>query len=157
MNYFFELLFLILVVLFEVSVLAVFPVFGVQCDLLLVIILALRFLNLTPESYYGAFVGGILLDLLGSGHFGLSSLVLLLLSGAVGLVRRFASASLPILLLLTFMASVIFRSAYTFPTLDPAILGKGGLVDVGVMVLVYPLLRYLLKSVFARRELQIGT
>ncbi len=156
MNYLLGFLFLVLIVLLETSVLPFFPIFGVQGNLLLVIVLALRFLNLNPESYYSAFVGGILLDLLGGWPLGLSSSLLLLLSGTVGLVRRFASASPLVLLLLTFGAAVIFRLTQAFPLLNPAVLGKGGLVDVGVMAVVYPVLKYVLKSLFARRELQIG-
>lgn len=156
MKYFFGLLFLILIVLFEVSVLPFFPVFGVQPNLLLVFLLALQFLGLSQESYYGAFLGGILFDLLMGNLFGLSSLVLLLLMGAAGLVRRFAEGSLLVLLLLTFVVSVVFRIIQAFPTFNPAILLKGGLVDVGVMVVVYPVLRYVLKSLFARREIEVG-
>lgn len=156
MKYFFGLLFLVLIVLFESSVLPFFSVFGVQPSFLLVILLALQFLGLSQESYYGAFFGGVLLDLLGGGPFGFSGLILLLLSGAAGLVRRFAEGSPPVLLLITFVASVAFRVTRVFPILNPTVLCKGGLLDVGVMMAVYPMLRYVLKSVFGKRELQVG-
>ncbi len=149
-------LFLVLVVLFETSVLPFFPILGAQSNLLLVILLALQFLGSPKESYYGAFFGGILLDLLNSTTFGFSSLFLLLLTGAVGLARRAAASPLLILLLITFIASLFFRVARVFPTFSPAIFLKGGLVDVGVMVVVYPTLRYVLKGLFARREIQVG-
>lgn len=152
----FGLLFLILITLFEISVLPFFPVFGAQPNLLLVILLALQFLGLAQESYYGAFFGGILLDLLNSTTFGFSGLLLLLLTGTVGLARRVAASSPLILLLVTFIASLSFRVARVFPILDLAIFLRGGVLDVGLMLLVYPVLRYLLKSVFGKRELQVG-
>lgn len=155
-KYVFGLLFLTLIVLFEASVLPFFPVFNTQPSLLLVFLLSLQFLGFAQESFYGAFFGGILLDLLNSTTLGLSSLFLLLLVGAVGLARRVAASSPLILLLMTFVGSVVFRITQAFPTFNPAMLCKGGVLDVGMMLLVYPMLRYVLGSVFRRRELQVG-
>lgn len=157
MKYIFGLLFLILIALFETSVLPFFPIFGTSLNFLLIILLALEFLGLTRESYYGAFFGGILLDLLTGSPFGLSSLVLLLLTGAVGLAQRVAEGSPLALLLITFAVSTIFRFVQIFPTLNVATLLKGGLLDTMLMLVLYPSLRYLLKSVFGRKELEIGT
>lgn len=156
MKYAFGLLFLILIALFETSVLPFFPIFGTQPNPLLTIILALQFFGLTREAYYSAFFGGILVDLLSGAVFGLSSLGLLLLSGTAYLVRRFTSVSLLVLLLVTFAASVVFRAVQVFPTFNLTLFLKGGLLDTGLMLLVYPTLRYLLKSVFGKRELKVG-
>ena len=156
MKYLLGALFLILIVLLETSVLPIFPLFGAQLGLLLVILLALQFLGLTRGSYYGAFFGGILFDLLTGGLFSLSALVLLLLSAVAGLVRRFVSGTLPVLLVTTFIASVFFRLVQSFPTVNLPTLCKGGFVDVGLMLFTYPTLKYLLKSVFGRRELKVG-
>ncbi len=150
------ILLLAIIVLLETSVLPFFPIFGNQPSLLLISLLALQFLGLARESYYGAFFGGILFDLLSSTIFGLSSLILLLLSGAVGLARRFAGNSPLILLLITFTASISFRVAQVFPTLNVVSFFRGGLLDTGLMIILYPTLRYLLKSVFGRRELKVG-
>lgn len=149
MKYLLGVLFLVLIVLLETSVLT-------QLGLLLVILLALQFLGLTRESYYGTIFGGILFDLLTGGLFGLSSLILLLLSGAVGLVRRSVTGSFSVLLLLTFAASVVFRIVQSFPVFNLAALCKGGFLDVGLMLLIYPMLQYLTKSVFGKRELRVG-
>lgn len=156
MKYVFGVLLLILIVLFETSVLPFFPVFGTQPNLLLVILLALQFLGFSQESYYAAFFGGILSDLLAGNLFGLGSLTLLLLSGAVGLVRRFASASPLILLLITAATSVAFRIVRVLPFFNLTVFLKGGLLDAGLMLLIYPTLQHLLKSVLGRRELKVG-
>lgn len=123
---------------------------------LLVILLALQFLGLAKESYYGAFFGGILLDLLTGRPFGLGSLTLLLLNGAASLARRFVAGSFPILLILTFALSVVFRAVQVVPIFNLPALCKGAFLDVVAMVAVYPALRYLEKSVFGRRELKVG-
>jgi len=149
-------LFLILVVLLETSVLPFFPLFSTQPSLLLIILLTLQFLRFSQDSYYGAFFGGALLDLLTGRPLGFSSLTLLLLSGAAGRVQRFAEGSLPILLLLTFIASMLFRIVQVFPTFNMVALFKGGVLDAVLMFVIYPMLRYLLRSVFAKKELTVG-
>ena len=131
-------------------------IFGVQPSILLVVLLALQLLDFSKAAYYAAFFGGMLLDLLTGNLFGLSSLVFVLLGGAAGLVRRFAKGSPLVILLTTFLASIIFRITQVFPTFEPAALFKGGILDVGVMMMVYPMLRYVLKNLFGRRELQVG-
>ena len=145
-----------LLVLFEASVLPFFLIFGVQLNLLLVSILAVQFLGFFEEANYGAFLGGCLLDLLTGRLFGLSSLTLLLLNGLASLVRRFVAGSFPILLLLTFTLSVVFRAVQVVPVFNLPALCKGAFLDMVVMVVVYPSLRYLEKSVFGRRELKVG-
>lgn len=144
------------VVLLETSVFPFFPIFGSYPHLLLVVLLALQFLGFPEESYYGAFFGGLLFDVLDSTIFGLSSLTLLLLSGAAGLARRFAQSSFPVLLLSTFLASVLLRVAEAFPVSGVASFLSGGLLDAGLMLVFYPTLRYLLENVFGRRELKVG-
>lgn len=157
MKYILGFLILILIVLFETSVLPFFPLFGTQPHLLLVTLLVLQFLGLTQECYYGAFFGGLLFDLFTGAPLGFGSLSLLLLSGAVGLVRRFAESSILLLLLITFVVSIVFRAVQAFSTFNLTIFLKGGLVDAGLMLLLYPSSKYLLKSVFGKKELQIGT
>ena len=156
MKYIFGLLFLVLIALLETSILPFFAISGTQCTLLLIVILALQFLGFPQESYAAAFFGGVLLDLLTSNFFGLSSLILLLLSGAAGLAPRFVGSPPLVLLFLTFLASVLFRVVQVFPIFNAAILLKGGLVDTALMGVLYPTLRYLLKSVFAKKELTVG-
>ncbi len=156
MKYIFGFPLLILIALFEASFAPSFPIFGAQPCLVLVGLLVLQFLNFPRESYYTAFFGGILLDLLTAGPFGFSSLVFVLIGGAAGLVRRFAEGQILILLLTTFVASIIFRITQVFPTFKLAALCKGGVLDVGVMLLTYPASRYFLKNVFGRREIQVG-
>ncbi len=156
MKYIFGLLFLALLALFEASILPFFPIFGVQLNLLLVSILAVQFLGFFEEANYGAFLGGVLLDLLTGGLFGLSSLTLLLLNGLAALVQRFVAGSFPVLLILTFALSVVFRAVLVVPVFNLSALCKGAFLDVVVMVVVYPLLRYVLKTVFGKRELRVG-
>ena len=155
MKYVFGFLFLILVTLFEASVAPSFLIFGVQPSLVLVGLLILQLLDFSKAAYYAAFFGGIFLDLLAGNLFGLSSLVFILLGGATGLVRRSARGSPLAFFLTAFLASIIFRITQVFPTFEPVALCKGGILDVGVMMLVYPLLRYVLKTVFGRREIQV--
>lgn len=150
MKYILGFLFLVSLVLFEA---AVFP----QFNLLLVSILAVQFLGFFEEANYGAFLGGLLLDLLTGRFFGLSSLVLLLLNGLAGLVRRFVAGSFPVLLLLTFVLSMVFRAVQVVPVFNLPALCKGAFLDLVVMMVIYPTLRYLEKSVFGRRELTIKT
>lgn len=156
MKYIFGFLFLILVTFFEASFAPSFPIFGAQPCFVLVGLLVLQFLNFPQEAYYTGFFGGILLDLLTAGPFGFSSLVFILIGGAASLVRRFAEGQLLVLLLTTFVASITFRITQVFPTFKPVALCKGGVLDVGVMMLVYPMLRYVSKNVFGRREIQVG-
>ncbi len=156
MKYIFGFLFLILVALFEASIAPSLSPFGAQPSLVLVSLLVLQFLDFSKEAYYAAFFGGILLDLLMSNLLGASSLVFVLLSGAADLVRRFAKGSPLVLLLTTFGASVVFRTTQAFPTFAPTVIFKGGVLDVCVMLLLYPLLRYVLKNVFGGREIQVG-
>lgn len=156
MKYVFGLLFLILAAFFECSIAPSFLIFGAQPSLVLVGLLVLHFLDFPKEAYYAGFFGGILLDLLMGSPFGFSSLVFILIGGAAGLVRRFAEGQPLVLLLTTFVASIIFRITQVFPTLNPAALCKGGVLDVCVMAVVYPVLRYVLKNVFGRREIQVG-
>ena len=156
MKHVFGLLFLILVAFLEVSVAPSFLILGAQPCLVLVGLLVLQLLDFSKDAYYTGFFGGILLDLLVGNPFGLSSLVFVLLGGAVALVRRFAKGAPLVILLTTFLASIIFRITQVFPTLEPAALCKGGVLDVGVMLLVYPMLRYVLKGVFGRGEIQVG-
>lgn len=146
---------LVLVVLFETSVLPFFSILGTQSNLLLAILLTLQFLGLAKESYYGAFFGGLLLDLLTNATFGFSSLVLLVLTGAAGLMRRFAEDSIWLLFLLTLVVSFIFRSIQAFPVFVPTLVLKGGLLDAALLFLFYPACKYLLKSVFGKKELMV--
>jgi len=155
-RYFLGALFLVIIALFETSVLPFFPIFGTQTSLLLIVLLALSLLGFLSESYYGAFFGGILLDLLGGTPLGFSSLILVLLMGGVSLIRRFAEGSFLVLLLMTFLTSVIFRVVFSLPTFHPSSLLKGGFLDVGMMIVLYPTLRYLFKNVFGRKELKVG-
>lgn len=148
MKYILGFLFLVSLVLFEAAVLP-------QFNLLLVSILAVQFLGFFEEANYGAFLGGLLLDLLTGRFFGLSSLVLLLLNGLAGLVRRFVAGSFPVLLLLTFVLSMVFRAVQVVPVFNLPALCKGAFLDLVVMMVIYPTLRYLEKSVFGRRELTI--
>lgn len=150
MKYILGFLFLVSLVLFEAAVLP-------QFNLLLVSILAVQFLGFFEEANYGAFLGGLLLDLLTGRFFGLSSLVLLLLNGLAGLVRRFVAGSFPVLLLLTFVLSMVFRAVQVVPVFNLPALCKGAFLDLVVMMVIYPTLRYLEKSVFGRRELTIKT
>jgi len=131
-------------------------IFGAQPSILLVGLLALQLLDFSKAAYYTAFLGGILLDLLTGNLFGLSSLVFVLLGGVVSLVRRSAKGSPLVLFLTTFLASIVFRITQAFPTLNPVALCKGGVLDVGVMMVVYPVLKYFLKSLFGKREIRIG-
>ena len=156
MKYVFGLLFLVLTAFFEVSIAPSFLIFGVQPSLVLVGLLVLQLLDFSKGAYYTAFFGGILLDLLAGNLFGLSSLVFVLLGGVAGLVRRSAKGSPLVLFLITFLASIVFRLTQAFPTLNLVALCKGGILDVGVMVVVYPVLKYFLKGVFGRKELRIG-
>lgn len=156
MKYILGFLFLVIIVLFETSVLPFFTVFGIQFSPLLVILLSLQFLGLTDYGYYGAFFGGILLDLFGGQPLGFSGLGLLLISGAVGRLHRLAEGSLPSRLLVTFLASAVFRLVQALPALEPAVVCRGGLLDMGLMVFIYPCSRYLLRNVFSRREIQVG-
>ncbi len=135
--------------LFEAAVLP-------QLSILLVILLAAQFLGFSEGANYGAFFGGILLDLLTGGRFGLSSLILLLLSGLTGLVQRFVAGSLPVSLILTFVLSIVFRAVQAVPVFNLTALCRGAFLDVLAMVLIYPTLRYLEKSIFGRRELKVG-
>lgn len=155
-RYILGFLFLVLVGLFETSVLPFFPILGTQPHLLLTLLLTLQFLGLVRESYYGAFFGGLLLDLLAGGVLGFSSLVLLLLSGVVGLARRFAEGSIWLLLLLTLVISFIFRALQSFPVFVPALFLKGGLLDAGLLLFLYPSGKYFLKSVLGKKELTVG-
>ena len=148
MKYIFGFLFLMLFALFEAAVLP-------QLSILLVILLAVQFLGFFEGANYGAFFGGILLDLLTGGRFGLSSLILLLLSGLTGLARRFVAGSLPVLLLLTFVLSMVFRAVQVVPVFNLTALCKGAFLDVLAMVIIYPTLRYLEKSIFGKRELKV--
>jgi rod shape-determining protein MreD len=156
MNPVFGFLFLIIIVLLEVSVLPFLTVGGVQFSPLLLVLLSLQFLGLSNHSYYGAFLGGILLDLFTGRSLGSSSCGLLFISGAVGLFRRRAEGSLPALLLVTFLASLFFRLIEAFPVFVSLMVVRGGLLDVGLMLLIYPCSRYFLRNVFGRREIQIG-
>lgn len=125
--------------------------------LLLTLVLAFQFLGLIRESYWCAFLGGVIIDLLIGTPLGFSSLILLLISGAVGLIRRFAEGSFPLLLLITLVVSVIFRVTQTFPTFNLSALLRDGFLDVGVMMAVYSLLKYFLKNLFGRDDLIIKT
>jgi len=155
MKYIFGFLFLILVALFEASVMPSFSFFGTQPSLLLTGLLVLQFLGFAKEAYYGGFFGGILLDLFAGTHFGFSSLVFVLISGTADLAQRFAEESLLVLFLTTFGASIVFRIVHVFPALDPLILVKGGILDVGVVAVVYPIWKYFLKNVFGCKELLV--
>ncbi len=156
MSYIFGLLFLILTAFFEASIAPSFLIFGVQPSLVLVGLLVLQLLDFSKEAYYTAFFGGILLDLLTGNPLGFGSLVFILLGRAAGLVRQSAKGSLLVLLLTTFLASSVFRITQAFPILNLSVLCKGGVLDVGVMIVVYPILRYFLKNVFGKREIQVG-
>jgi len=150
------LFFLLLVALGETSVLPFFPIFGTHPSLLLVLLLALQFLGFGQESYYGAFFGGLFLDLLWGSPLGLGSLILLLLMRGVSLARRFAGSSPLVVLLITFLTAIVFRAVRVFPLFYLPLFLRGGLLDVGVMLFIYPVLRYFLKTVFGKRELQVG-
>lgn len=156
MNYLLVFPFLVFIVLLETAVLPFFTVFGVQFSPLLVILLSLQFLGLSDYGYYGAFVGGLLLDLFGGRPLGFSGLVLLLISGAVGRLHRLAEGPLLGRLLVTFLASAVFRVVQALPTFAPAVVCRGGLLDMGLMVVIYPCSKYLLRSVFGRREIEVG-
>lgn len=150
-------LLLIITVLLEASAFPFFPVFGTEPNLLLGLVLAWQFLGRSPKSYYSALFGGVLTDLVNNTPLGFSSLTLLLISGAVGLVQRFAEGSFPVLLLTTFVSAFILRFVQVFPTFNPFALFKGGILDVGVVAVVYPALRYFLKTFSDKRELIIKT
>lgn len=155
-KYIFGLLFLVLIVLLETSVLPFFPILGTQPSILLTTLLTFQFLGLERESYYGAFFGGFLFDLFAGGFLGFSSLILLLLSGAVGLARRSAEGPVWFLLWLTLIVSFIFRAIQAFPVFAPALFLKGGLLDAALLLLFYPGCAYFLKSVLGKKELTVG-
>jgi rod shape-determining protein MreD len=156
MNYVLGFLFLVIIVLLETSVLSFFTVGGVQAAPLLVIVLSLQFLGLSDSSYGSAFLGGILLDLFSDRPLGSGSFILILISGTVGSLRRWVEGSLWALLLVTFLASLAFRLTQAFPVFEPAALFRGGLLDSGLMLMVYLGGRYLLLNVWGRREIRVG-
>lgn len=152
-------LFLITTVLLEVSVLPPLWPFIIPPQLLLMVILSLEFADRSTESLYGAFLGGILRDLLTAASIGFSSLYLVLIMGAVGLSRRRFGGSLLFLFTITFLVSFAFRFLSTLPLLDPSLIrlfAFGGLLDAGLMLILFPTLRYFFRHLFEKKELQVG-
>lgn len=152
-------LFLIVAVLFEASVLPSLWPFVVQPQLLLMVILSLEFADQSPWSLYSAFLGGLLRDLLAATAIGFSSLYLVLIVGAVGLSRRRLGGSLLFLFTITFLVSFAFRFLSTLPLLDLSLVRLfvfGGLLDAGLMLILFPTLKYFFRHLFEKKELQVG-
>jgi rod shape-determining protein MreD len=73
--------------LLQSTLFAQLRLFGAAPDLVLVAVVAWTLLRGTPEGYVWAFAGGLALDLLSGGPFGLSALVLLLIAAVLGLTE----------------------------------------------------------------------
>ncbi len=109
----------VVVALLEVSVFPELTIVGVKPDLIFIFSVTATMMIGIEVGLTWAFVGGLLLDLLTPGRqLGTSSLVLLLLVGAIVLVSRF----LPQRRVLVATAAV-FVSALAFQVLEAAMLG----------------------------------
>lgn len=126
---------------------AFLPPLGTNINLLLVILLGLLFLKMTNEAYFGAFFGGLLLDLLATGIFGFSSLALLLIVGAVGYLRKILPESFWFWPPLTFLAAAVFRRGDF----------KAAAGELVAMIVLFPVLKWTLPQMLAGKERKYET
>jgi len=128
----------------------------VHPDLLLVVVIAWSMLSDLEESLPLAFLGGVILDLLMPTSFGVFTVSLLTTSLAASFWRdKLSYGSFLLAILLTLPYSIIFYlvslmlmwiTGYPMAGLAKAfisIIFPASLMNVGVMALMYPLLRWL--------------
>ena len=128
---------------------------GVHPDLVLVAVIGWTVLRGTSEGLLWAVIGGLCLDLLSSGPFGLAVIPLVLVSlvARLGYSRMFGG-QIVLPLLLAFPLSVIYYLVYTSllylwghpiawgVNLTHIVLPASAL-NIGAMLVLFPLLRYL--------------
>lgn len=143
MRYIFLIFLLAALVLLQSSFL---PPLGIHLNLLLIFSLSIVFLGFTRESYYSAFFGGLVLDLLATGVFGISSLLLLMIVWLAGVFKQVVGEGFVTLIPVTFAAAVVFRRGDF----------KGALADVISILILFPLLKWALPKVFVDGELRVN-
>ena len=146
---------LLALALIQSSVGPFLSVAGVHPDLVLVAVVAWTLLRGPEEGALWALIGGLCLDLLSSGPFGLMTLALLVTSGLARMgYGRVFGGYMVLPLVLTFPLSFAFYLAYTLllsilgrpivwlPTLTHVIF-PASLLNVVVMLVLFPPLRLL--------------
>jgi cell shape-determining protein MreD len=154
-RYLFLTITLILVTLFQGTFLPL--MISVPPNLLLVITLALLFTGQKNEAYFSALVGGLLNDLTTLSPIGLSSLYLLLTTGAVRLIEQKIGSAKYKVLGFTFAASVVLRVlgvGMAIERLSPQLLYSSAL-DAVLILVVVPMVRLLLQTLGGKRELKV--
>lgn len=146
---------LIIIVLIESSILPLFPVWGSSPYLLLSALVALGFQRFNKPALWGAFLGGVLVDLFGSGIFGVSSLFFLVVVSLAVFIRRYASSLIWVVLPFIFAVSLLYRLVFTSFRFDYKLL-FAGILSVGLMLIIYSLSRWVGEMLFGGEELQLS-
>ena len=142
-------------VLIQSSVGPFLTILGVQPDLVLVAVISWTLLRGPGEGLVWAVIGGISLDLLSGGPFGVATIALVITStlASLGYGRVFGSylilplaltlpLSLAYYLIYTLLLSVLDGLVAWIPTVVDIIL-PASLVNIAAMLLIFPLLRLL--------------
>lgn len=139
--------------LIQATVLPHLRVFGGQPDLIVVLVLAWATLDHDREGMAWAFMGGLFIDLLSGGPFGISSLILVPIAYLIGLTEaRVYRTSLVLPLVLTAGGALAYHVAYLlllrlladFPVAWTEVLGYVTVPSVIFdVILIIPILRVL--------------
>lgn len=160
--YYLFTLFLIGVGLSQATVLPHLQLFGQQIDPMLACVIAWSVLRGVREGLIWALVGGLVLDLLSAAPFGVFTLALAgaSLSASVGAASFFRShALLPLIAFVVgslsyyvISLSLLFFSGRDFPFLDAIsrIVLPGMVLNLAVMLVAYPVIRWLHRSTAPR-------
>lgn len=146
-------LILLTMVLLEASLLPLFPFKGVSPLLTLPVIIALAFQGKETPALWGAFLGGILVDLFSISHFGLSPLCFLVFALGALSVRRFSSSLFFVVLPSTFLSAALYRFLI-IGRLDSSLIFVG-VLGLGTMLVVYFVVQRLGAMLFGEEELQL--
>jgi rod shape-determining protein MreD len=135
----------------QATVLPYLEVLGVKVDLVILLVLAWSMRRGVEAGLIWALIGGIALDVLTAGPFGLglvSCAVVTLIGGAFGPMLRRTSAFLPLVLtplasILATLASALAMAALGWPIIWPELVAlvvlPSALLNSLAMLVVYPL------------------
>lgn len=136
---------------------------GVQPDLVLILVIGWTILRDLEEGLTWAFIGGVTLDLISGAPFGVFSLALVMVVMAASLSHtRIFGRNLVVMLGFTFILSLLFNMLALFflNLLGRPVIWLDALSDVflsvallnsGVMIIIFPLLYVLSRSLSPQR------